>query len=73
MKADQSRCNETQEEKINRLFKQDTDKLKERKQQLDNFYYAQYDFQPKINNISKTVGRQSSLNELANKRGKKKT
>ena len=70
MKADHFRANETKEEKIKRLCNKDAENMKNRKEQLESFYYAQYDFKPKINDISRNVGRNSSLSELANKKGK---
>jgi len=69
MKADHIRANETKEEKIRRLYNKDAEHIKNRKEQLENCYYSQYNFKPKINEISKTVGRDSSLHELTNKKG----
>ncbi len=64
------RANETKDEKVNRLYKKDFKQIKERKEQLENFYQAQYDYKPKINELSKIVGRNSSVTELATKKGK---
>ena len=31
---------------------------------MENFYYAQYDFKPKINEISRLVGKDHNIEEL---------
>jgi len=70
MKADHSRSNETADEKIRRLCNKDAEQLKSHKEQLESFYYAQYDFKPKINDVSRNIARNSSVNELAYKKGR---
>ena len=68
MKADHSRANEDLKDKVGRMYKDDFDKLKNRKEQLEKFYYAQYDFKPKINEISRFVGRDHTLEDLHTKK-----
>lgn len=67
MRADITRSGETKEEKINRLYKKDIEKYNQRKKVLEEFYYSQYDFKPKINQVSKFVGRDTKLDELSKK------
>lgn len=68
MRADTSRANEDIKDKVDRLYRQNTEKIQNRKEQLENFYYAQYDFKPKINPISRFVGRDHNIEDLTNKR-----
>ena len=42
-------------DKYQRLY-EEAEKIKEKREQLTNFYNAQYDFKPKINEISKIIG-----------------
>jgi hypothetical protein len=65
VRADENRLKENQEDKINRLYKKNYDKIKSRKEQLEKFYNAQYDFKPKINEISRLVGRETNFEELS--------
>lgn len=67
MRADISRSGETKEEKIERLYKKDIEKYNQRKKVLQEFYYSQYDFKPKINQVSKFVGRDTKIDELSKK------
>jgi hypothetical protein len=71
IKADTNRANENTDERVNRLYKQNYDKIKTRKEQLESFYYSQYDFKPKINHISKIVGKEHSIEELATRNASK--
>lgn len=73
MKADHSRANEDIKGKVDRLYKDDFDKIKSRKEQLEKFYYAQYDFKPKINDISRFVGKDNTYEDLAMKKESSKT
>ena len=50
-------------DKYKRLYNEAA-KIKEKKEQLNNFYSAQYDFKPKINELSKIIGN----NILSNKK-----
>jgi len=68
MKADHNRANEDLKDKVERLYKDDFEKLKNRREQLEKFYYAQYDFKPKINEISKFIGKDHTVEELYQKR-----
>lgn len=73
MKADHSRSNEDIKDKVERLYKEDFEKMRNRKEQLEKFYYAQYDFKPKINEISRFVGRDHTYEELSNHRESSKS
>jgi len=64
IKADHMRSNEDIKDKVDRLYKEDFEKLKNRKEQLEKCYYAQYDFKPKINEISRFVGRDPTIDDL---------
>jgi len=67
MKADHNRANEDIKEKVDRMYKDNFEKMKTRKEQLEKFYYAQFDFKPKINEISRFVGRDHTIEDLYNK------
>lgn len=66
MKADTKRLQETSEDKIQRLYKINNEKIKQHKEQLSEVYYSQYDFKPKINEVSKYLGRDCNLSTLVN-------
>jgi hypothetical protein len=70
VRADENRLKENNEDKINRLYKTNYEKIKSRKEQLETFYNAQYDFKPKINEISRLVGRDTNVEELSKTRAK---
>lgn len=63
-RTDQERAKEQMKDKIDRLYKKDYEKIKQRKEQIENFYYAQFDFKPKINEISKFIGQDHSYEDL---------
>lgn len=67
MKTNSLRANEDIEDKIDRLYKQDYEEIQKRKEQLQSFYNAQYDFKPKINELSRFIGRETNINELNQK------
>lgn len=64
MKTNSSRANENLQDKIDRLYKQDYEKIQNRKEQLESFYNAQYDYKPKINELSKFIGREANVTDL---------
>jgi hypothetical protein len=64
MKADHNRASEDIKDKVDRLYKDDFEKIKNRKTQLEKCYYAQYDFKPKINEISRFVGKDNTYEDL---------
>jgi len=68
MKTNNNRSNENVEDKVNRLYYQDSEKLKQRKQSLEKFYYGQYNFKPRINEISRIVGKDHTIEDLAYKK-----
>lgn len=51
------------ENKYNRLY-EDYKKIQNRKEQLESFYNAQFDFKPKINELSRFIGREPTVNNL---------
>lgn len=51
------------ENKYDRLY-EDYKKIQNRKEQLESFYNAQYDFKPKINELSRFIGREPTVNNL---------
>lgn len=70
METDPKRGKETVEERIKRLSTKDAKKKEVIKELLEQEYYQNLDFKPKINKVSKTLAKTSSINELAyNKRG----
>jgi len=54
-KTNPERMGEDDDDKYQRLY-EEAEKIKEKREQLVNFYNAQYDFKPKINEISKIIG-----------------
>jgi len=69
--ADATRANETLNDKIERLSKKDAQKKEIYQEQMRKAYYDQFTFQPAINAVSKSLGRKSSIDELAyNREGK---
>ena len=68
MKTNSSRANENQQDKIDRLYKGDYEKIQNRKEQLESFYNAQYDYKPKINELSRYIGREPTIDELYSKK-----
>ena len=66
-KTNPERMGEDHDDKYQRLY-EEAEKIKEKREQLVNFYNAQYDFKPKINEISKIIGnnKKYSSNESNN-------
>jgi hypothetical protein len=73
MKTDLSRAGEEIKDKVERLYKDNYEKLKNRREQLESLYYAQYDFKPKINEISRYVGKDHTIDDLYQKKESEKT
>ena len=65
MKTNEQRIMENKNDKFNRLYN-DAQKIKERKEQLENFYNAQFDFKPKINELSKFIAKDFNNNNINN-------
>ena len=61
-KCNPNRIGETYEDKYNRLY-EDAQRIKQKKEQLDT-QFNQYDFKPKINEFSKFIGRDTTIEEL---------
>jgi hypothetical protein len=59
------RTAETSEARYRRMSKDDHDKREQRKAQIEAEYYGKFKHEPKINPISKDLGRSASLHELA--------
>jgi len=71
VEADAERANETPEQRMERLSKKDAVKREIFQEQMQKAYYDQFSFQPEINEISKGIGKKTSLDCLAyNKEGK---
>jgi len=73
VRSDTNRINEKSTEKFERLCNQNYEKILQKKIQLEEFYYSQYDFKPKINETSKYIGRDHSLTDLAVKKASGKS
>lgn len=65
VEADSERANERLPEKIDRLSRQDAQKREIFQEQMRKAYYDQFSYKPEINEISKGIGRRSSLETLA--------
>jgi hypothetical protein len=59
------RIGEDLNDKYRRLYNE-AEKIREKKEQLKDFYSAQYDFKPKINELSKIIGNNIKHNNLNN-------
>lgn len=68
VKADTNRLNEKPSDKFERLSNQNYEKIIQKRFQLEKNYYSQYEYKPKINEVSRYIGRDHSLTDLANKR-----
>jgi len=68
VRADSNRINEKSNEKFDRLSTHNYEKILKKKIQLEEFYYSQYDYKPKINETSRYIGRDHSLTDLAFKK-----
>ena len=68
VKTDTNRINENQHEKYDRLSTQNYERILKKKIELEENYYSQYNYKPKINEVSKYLGRENSVNELANRK-----
>lgn len=69
MRADAERANETSKEKYDRLSKKNFENIQKKKEQLESLHYAQFDFKPKINEISRLVARDSNLKDISYYKG----
>mmetsp|Transcript_28557 Transcript_28557/g.50753 ORF Transcript_28557/g.50753 Transcript_28557/m.50753 type:complete len:779 (+) Transcript_28557:58-2394(+) len=66
------RIAETSEDKFQRMSKEEHVRREQLKAQIEADYYNKFKFEPKINPISKELGRSSTFNDLAyNKDGRK--
>ena len=63
VKCNQSRVGENNNDKYSRLY-QDAQKIKIKKEKLENELNNKYDFKPKINELSKYIGRKPDIKEL---------
>ena len=70
MRADVDRANESEKDKFERLSKKNYENMQKKKEQLENLHYAQFDFKPKINDISRYVGKESNLKDTSYHKGK---
>ena len=63
VKCNPERFNENQLDKYSRLY-QDAQRIKIKKEKLENELNSKYDFTPKINELSKYIGRKPDFDEL---------
>ncbi len=68
VRADSNRVNEKSNEKFDRLSTQNYEKILKKKILLEENYYSQYNYKPKINETSRYIGRDHSLTDLVNKK-----
>ena len=61
-KTNPERMEEDIDDKYQRLY-DEAEKIKQKKEELKSFYDAQYDFKPKINELSKIIGNSISYNK----------
>ncbi|KAK3275755.1 hypothetical protein CYMTET_16127 [Cymbomonas tetramitiformis] len=59
-----SMCHETQAEKMERLSYKDKIRKESLKENLQQQHFAQYSFEPKLNNVSRSMARSTTLGEL---------
>lgn len=72
MRADHERANETKQDKIDRLYRKNFEKIRQHKENLQEYYNSQYTFKPKINEVSKYVGRDMKMEDMAYKKESEK-
>jgi hypothetical protein len=63
--SDKNRANETLEERVDRLYRKNYQKLQNNRKNLDDRLYGQYNFTPRINEKSRITGKEHSIEELA--------
>ena len=63
VKCNPDRCTETSNDKYSRLY-QDAQRIKQKKEKLENEINSKYDFAPRINELSKYIGKKQSIEEL---------
>lgn len=68
VKSDANRLNENSSEKYERMCNQNYEKILKKKIQLEESYYGQFEYRPKINEVSRYIGKENNVNELANKK-----
>ncbi len=70
VETDPKRGKESLEDRMKRLSTKDAKKKEVIKEILEQEYYQELDFKPKINKVSKTLAKTSTINELAyNRKG----
>ena len=66
VESDPNRGGETEEDRINRLYKRDQKKQEVVRELIEREVYSQYTFKPEINKVSRTIARQiTSIDDLA--------
>ena len=63
VKCNPDRCTESSNDKYSRLY-QDAQRIKQKKEKLENELNNKYDFVPRINELSKYIGKKQSIEEL---------
>ena len=68
VKLDPNRINENSLDKFERMSNFNYEKMLKKKIQMEESYYGQFEFKPKINEVSRHIGKENNLNELSNKK-----
>jgi len=68
VKSDANRINENSIDKFERLSNQNYERILKKKIQLEESYYGQFEYKPKINEVSRYIGRENNVDELSNKK-----
>jgi len=71
IEADPQRVHESEAERIERLSKKDAVKKEIFQEQMQKMHYEQYTFKPEINQISKDIGKKTTIDDLAYNRDAK--
>jgi len=71
IEADPQRVNESEAERLERLSKKDAQKKEIFQEQMQKLHYEQYSFKPEINQISKDIGKKTTVDDLAYNRDAK--
>jgi hypothetical protein len=66
VKLDPNRINENSFDKFERMSNFNYEKNLKKKIKMEESYYGQFEFKPKINEVSKYIGKENNLNDLSN-------
>jgi hypothetical protein len=73
VRSDPNRINENSIDKFERMSNLNYEKILKKKIQLEESYYGQFEYKPKINEVSRHIGKENNLNDTLNKKSSGKS